>query len=141
MTLKEKWASNKNFREVHTRQSLAWYNSHKDDPEFKKRRGAASKKRYVATKSTPEYKFDYYKRASSGRRKIAFELTFDQFMSFWQKPCSYCKDPIATIGLDRIDNASGYTFGNVASCCRTCNVMKQQMSHSQFIAHVKKILS
>ena len=73
------------------------------------------------------------------RRKIAFDLTYDQFISFWQKSCTYCKGAITTIGLDRVDNNIGYVHNNVVPCCRTCNVMKQKMSVVSFISHIKKI--
>lgn len=138
---KQKWSTDDEFRKNHSKQSMSWYHLHKTDPEFLKKRMAASKKNYKVKKSTPEYKFDYYRRCSSSRRKIPFELTYDQFLTFWKKPCVYCKDFIDTIGLDRIDNSKGYTFENVASCCRICNIMKQKMTVAEFILHVRKILS
>lgn len=71
----------------------------------------------------PNLRYASYKTKakSSGRQ---FDLTFDQFMLFWQKPCYYCGDPIETIGLDRVNNNKGYYLGNILTCCGMCNRMK-----------------
>ena len=69
----------------------------------------------------------------------SFDLTFDQFMFFWQKPCSYCGDAIQTVGLDRIDNSKGYIQYNVAACCGLCNHMKYNLSLHDFLVRCKKI--
>ena len=87
---------------------------------------------------TPEYRFKLYKR-NANRRKLEFFLTFEQFLTFWQKPCSYCGDAIETIGLDRVDNKKGYFLENVCSCCRICNRIKLKETKNFFINHCKKI--
>jgi len=73
------------------------------------------------------------------RRGIEWNLTFEQFMQFWQKPCYYCGVEIKTIGLDRIDSGKGYTIDNIVSCCHYCNTLKNNMSQKEFIDKCKKI--
>ena len=51
----------------------------------------------------PEAKFQGY-RNGARQRGVRWDLTREQFEMFWQKPCAYCGQPIATIGLDRIDH-------------------------------------
>jgi hypothetical protein len=82
---------------------------------------------------TPKQRYDSYRRGAINRN-YAFELTEEQFMTFWDKDCYYCKQTINGIGIDRVDNAIGYVIGNCVPCCKTCNWMKQSLSHNHFIA-------
>lgn len=75
------------------------------------------------------------------RRGFSFNLTKDEFLTFWQKPCFYCGDEIQTIGLDRINSNEGYSIGNVVSCCAICNTMKLAIPRDIFIAHCYKIVN
>lgn len=78
---------------------------------------------------SPRGKFNTYK-TSAKKFERSFKLTLeDHFMpgapnTFWQKPCTYCREPIETIGLDRIDNSKGYTVSNIVSCCTLCNITR-----------------
>ncbi len=78
-------------------------------------------------------------RSGATRRSLAYELTREQFMTFWQKPCTYCGDEIQTVGLDRLDNTKGYTMDNVVSCCATCNGMKSGMALTEFLERCRRI--
>ena len=80
----------------------------------------------------PRVSFALYKRTAKSRG-LAFELTMEQFMSFWRQPCFYTGRPISSIGLDRVDNAKGYVIGNVVPCCLAANKAKMQMSHDEFV--------
>lgn len=105
-----------------------------------------------AKKYYEENKEDFVKRANSleGRysdykisarlRKLDFTLTFDQFMLFWQKPCSYSGDSVETIRLDRIDSHKGYSIDNIVSCCEMCNYMKNNYTREEFLKQCKKIV-
>ena len=42
-------------------------------------------------------------------------------------------------GIDRLDSSSDYVIGNVASCCKTCNFAKLQMSCEKFYKWIEKI--
>lgn len=55
--------------------------------------------------------------------------------------CSYCGgmlDP-AGGGLDRIDASLGYFAENLVTCCRKCNMAKNQMSVEEFKQWVTKV--
>jgi len=80
----------------------------------------------------PQTKYRTYKH-SAVTRKIPFDLTYREFLTYWQKPCAYCGTPISTIGLDRKDNTLGYTANNVGSCCAACNWMKGDGTVEEFL--------
>ncbi len=84
-------------------------------------------------------KFQAY-REKACARNIGFDLSFDEFQSFWKKPCSYCGSNIETIGIDRIDNNKGYNLDNCTACCSLCNKMKIHYDKSFWFEHMKKIL-
>ena len=65
---------------------------------------------------SPKAKFRVY-QTEAKNRGIPFDLSVEEFSSFWQVPCSYCGREIGTIGIDRIDNSSGYAPNNITSCC------------------------
>ena len=87
---------------------------------------------------TPNGKFQKYK-SSAKYRKIGFNLTFRQFMTFWQKPCHYCGKQIDTIGLDRINSSGEYSLNNVVSCCWECNKFKGTKKYSIFVKRCMQI--
>ena len=92
---------------------------------------------YIRT--APRAKFNAYK-AGAKQRKLPFSLSFTEFLAFWQNPCYYCKDAIAVIGIDRINNTLGYSLNNIVPCCRICNRMKLKMTQKAFITHCEKIV-
>lgn len=75
------------------------------------------------------------------KRGVEWALTREDFMAFWQQPCSYCADPIPTVGLDRFDNGKGYVRGNVVPCCAGCNSMKSVMTAEEFFERCKRIVT
>lgn len=87
---------------------------------------------------TPERKYSMYK-SSAKTKKLDFLITFEEFMIFWNKNCSYCNEPIETIGLDRINSEIGYVLSNLCSSCSRCNYMKNNSSTEDFINQCKKI--
>lgn len=88
---------------------------------------------------SPKGRFFVYSNAAK-RRGIPFDLTFDKFMVYWEKPCTYCGGEIDTVGLDRIDNEAGYVDGNITTCCHVCNWMKRSLSVFEFIDHCRKVV-
>mgnify|MGYP001597205555 CR=1 FL=1 len=97
-----------------------------------------SKERLSAVDKTPKRRFSRYKYDAK-YRGIKFSISFEDFISFWGKPCFYCGDPIVTIGLDRKDSKDGYTMNNLVPCCKTCNRCKVILGPNEFIEHCRKI--
>lgn len=117
---------------------------HKKDREANPEKYRVSQKRYYEENKkelleagreywqSPKGRLVNYK-AGAKDRGIPFELTFEEFMSFWQKPCWYCSSNIKTIGLDRVDNTLSYKLKNVVPCCERCNKGKLELSQEEFI--------
>ena len=89
--------------------------------------------------STPAHKYSQYKNGAK-KRNIPFDLTYEEFYTFWNKPCQYCGGEIKTVGIDRVDNTKGYILENCVPCCKTCNVMKLNHTTEFWISHIQKIL-
>lgn len=96
--------------------------------------------------------FSQYGRAAK-QRGYDWGLTWEQFCDLIVQRCTYCgtppsqkfhskatfNGPVTYNGLDRQDNAGGYTIENTVPCCKTCNYMKRELSVDVFLAHVARI--
>ena len=94
-------------------------------------------------KKDPKYKMDTYKRVAN-RRKINFELTYDQCLSMFTDICFYCEEkstPNQLLGIDRINNSEDYTIDNCVSSCSTCNYLKWILNIDVFYRIVEHILT
>ncbi len=92
-------------------------------------------------------------RKSARRRNLPFELTRDQMSELMDKPCFYCgAEPSNSLvqhgkqirpyqGIDRLDNSKGYVMDNIVPCCIICNKMKKAMNETEFMSHVRAIVS
>ncbi len=92
-------------------------------------------------------------RGAARKRGLFWGLTDDEFVAITQRRCAYCGIPPSKIrrtsrngtftwnGIDRIDNAQGYTSGNVVTCCSVCNHAKCDMSQQDFLAWIARIIS
>jgi hypothetical protein len=72
-----------------------------------------------------------------GRRRGCELVPQDVIDVRWQKPCHYCgaELPLHIVGLDRVDNARGYTRDNIVPCCALCNDAKGHLlSYDEFKA-------
>lgn len=93
-------------------------------------------------------------RNSASRRKIAWNLTKEEFDGLSQGNCFYCGSPPRKIfaetrtfggkyvynGIDRINNNNReYNIDNCISCCKNCNRMKGEGSIDEFLEHIKKV--
>lgn len=132
---------NKQFKDPERRKK--W---REDNKEYNK---SIHKKYYLANKekmnlqstkylSTPQGKFLSYKNGAR-RRKINFNLTQEEFNSFWQKDCYYCGDNIQTIGIDRVKSELEYNINNCVPCCYKCNQIKMDMNPISFLDQIEKI--
>lgn len=72
-------------------------------------------------------------------RNIGFDLTKEEFKEFTQNNCYYCGKIPSQLsnsttgsyiynGIDRVDNAKGYTVDNCVACCGDCNRIKRNIS-------------
>jgi hypothetical protein len=90
-------------------------------------------RRHLVPPSTPEREtatpsstgFTKYV-ARALRKGLSFSLTRAVFDTVRRRPCHYCGG-VKSMGLDRVDNARGYTTDNVVPACTTCNLMKKNM--------------
>ena len=93
------------------------------------------------------------KRAAS-ERKLEWSLSDDMVHSLMGQPCFYCGQPPSNLsrhpeqngecfysGIDRLDNAVGYTPENVVPCCWVCNRAKQSQSVAEFLQWVDRVHS
>lgn len=97
-------------------------------------------------------------RQSARKRGFPFLLSLSECHELFKRRCSYCgKEPfiefnahvtnteravsgkITYMGIDRINNALGYTSDNVQSCCFTCNSAKSQMALDEFKEWVSQV--
>jgi hypothetical protein len=88
---------------------------------------------------SPKGKYGSYKNGAK-ERNINFDLTFNDFIGYWQLPCNYCGNDIVTIGIDRIDSSIGYEKNNIVPCCEKCNRMKMDNSKEDFLNQCFRIL-
>lgn len=92
-------------------------------------------------------------RHNAKKRGRDFLLTREEFTAVTQQPCLYCgalpsQQSLCNArehtrytynGLDRVDNGKGYTPDNVVPCCKTCNLMKRDLSVTDFINQCRLI--
>jgi 5-methylcytosine-specific restriction endonuclease McrA len=90
-----------------------------------------------------------YKRGGKRRKWL---ITEGEFFRLSQQDCHYCGEPPSQTrkgagrghdftynGLDRVDTTKEYTTQNVVTCCKRCNVAKNDISVAEFKVWVKKI--
>lgn len=99
----------------------------KANPETDKRYGNSIKGRYRVYKT------------GAKKRNLAFKLTLEDFEKMWDNNCHYCGDKIDGIGIDRVDNNTGYIKSNTVPCCSVCNLMKLTLRPNDFINQCVKI--
>lgn len=80
-------------------------------------------------------------------RHYEFSLSFEQYKSICEQPCYYCGAApdkhscgIYKNGVDRFDNAKGYTVENCVPCCRMCNTIKLDYDYTELIEHLNQML-
>jgi hypothetical protein len=105
--------------------------------------GQTAKNRVMAT---------YHHDAKKDNRE--FNLSLEQMEEIMQAPCFYCGAVKTNIrksrhnngdyeynGIDRFDNNKGYVIDNVVTCCKQCNLSKNNKTISEFLEWLKKIYS
>lgn len=96
--------------------------------------------------------FAHYSRTSRLRR-LEFTLDAALFRQIVTSTCYFCGAPptqelfahrqsfgaFVYNGIDRLDNALGYTPGNSVPCCKHCNYAKRGMSESEFFEWISRV--
>lgn len=88
------------------------------------------------------------------RRGHAFTLTDEEAFRLFEGNCFYCGLPPSRVivnshyngrfiasGIDRMDNALGYTSENSVSCCGVCNLAKRELSVEEFLEWMERLHS
>lgn len=106
---------NSNCKPCANQRRNAWYKS-------------ASGKHHIAKMNLAPLRKFARLRYDARKRGVAVELTKDQFLSIVRENCHYCGYPLEDYGhgLDRMDNAKGYSLDNVVPCCNRCNRVKAE---------------
>ncbi len=97
-------------------------------------------------------------KGNARTRKLAFELSKEQFKDIAQQACHYCRRPpthsgisrhpksteagvehsrFIYNGIDRKDSKQGYLLTNCLPCCRICNRAKSDMTYDEFIDYLR----
>jgi hypothetical protein len=93
------------------------------------------------------YIVDEYKKSAKDRSK-EWDISHEYAAALMRSPCHYCgtlksryskKFGLEFNGIDRKDNAIGYTAGNVVPCCTECNYFKRSIGYTEFIDRVLRI--
>lgn len=80
-------------------------------------------------------------------RNYSFLLTKEEFIALCKEPCFYCgAEPVMRSsglvknGVDRFDNAKGYTKDNSVPCCSMCNTIKLDHPYESLLQHLERML-
>jgi len=91
-------------------------------------------------------------KANADIRNLEFDLDKEFFSELLTMNCYYCGINPSSIynksyyhifynGIDRIDNKKGYIKTNVVTCCKTCNIAKNDLSFEEFYLWVNRLIS
>ncbi len=109
------------------------------------------KSRHKIVKHIAPYNSIYNSYKSNAlARKYIFELSKDDFIDLLNQNCYYCGiEPSAIYdrnyyhikynGIDRLDNKKGYTKDNSVTCCKFCNIAKNNNSLESFNEWVQRL--
>ena len=79
-------------------------------------------------------------------RGMDCDIPYETYMELIAKPCHYCQYQLGSkskgVALDRLDNSRDYVLGNVASCCKICNTIKNDaLTEHEALAAVQAVLN
>jgi hypothetical protein len=111
------------------------------------------KKRKSGPKSAKNSLYKDYKYRAVNKN-LEFTLTFEEFDKLTDTNCQYCDKVPTNIkyangnkkvfcyynGIDRVDNKQGYKVENCSPCCELCNKIKLDLTLTDFLSHIEKIL-
>jgi len=85
----------------------------------------------------PRQHYSWYKSRAKFK-SLSFSLVLEEFKVLIRQPCHYCGIP--STGLDRIDPKQGYRSDNVVSCCKRCNIAKNDQSYREFLDQCRRVV-
>lgn len=100
----------------------------------------------------PKTRFSFSRKRAK-ERELEWTLSLEEYQKLIIQPCHYCNDLLGSkvtncSGLDRLDDTKGYEFDNVVSCCRSCNVVRNDVLTSdetkqviQFLLRLRKLIT
>lgn len=99
-----------------------------------------AKEIWLRYRTNPNIAYSLHLRQSNIRGYDS-ELSFEEFAEMIDCKCYYCDIERGKFlnNIDRLDNSKGYTKGNMVTCCKTCNMMKNTLNEVTFIlmcAHI-----
>jgi hypothetical protein len=109
------------------------------------------KSRYKIAKQDAGYRSIYSSyKLNAKSRGFDFNIDFDYAVSILKSDCHYCGiEPSNTYmksyynatynGIDRVDNTKGYEINNIVSCCKMCNIAKNNNTEEYFLQWVKRL--
>lgn len=84
-------------------------------------------------------------KGKARERNLEWNITNEEFFNLTSLICHYCGATPSNIkrsfyktghyiynGIDRINNLMGYVLGNLVSCCKKCNIAKNEMTMIEF---------
>lgn len=101
--------------------------------ENRRRWGLEWKRKRPAQSALKDYK------TGAKKRGYTWGLTDDEFLKMLTQPCFYC-DFVPAQGVDRVDNALGYTEENCEPCCTWCNKAKNNQDLGLFISKCEAVV-
>ena len=81
-------------------------------------------------------------RSRAEKKELEFALSKNDYKNITEQDCYLCgkKSTETNInGIDRVDNAIGYTFENCKACCKECNHMKNSYALDTLLAKIDSI--
>ena len=109
------------------------------------------KKRALPNGEAARNEIIYKYKLRAKKEDMKWTLTDGQCEALFKGNCAYCGAEPTKVrklnysssyvynGIDRIDNAEGYTEKNSVSCCTRCNYMKSDMTVKEFYCHIENI--
>jgi hypothetical protein len=112
----------------------------------RKRKAAENLSNYAkkigVTKQTLVARYKKRLAGSAKTRGINFAISDDELRELYGAPCFYCgfePEPNDSLGIDRLNADTGYTYDNSVACCKWCNYSKQTMDFDTFARHIERI--
>jgi hypothetical protein len=115
-----------------------WQRRRRLNPDAKKRDSSSTRRWQKANPITHGW---YNDQRSAAKRGHEWTLSKETYEKLRLLNCTYCGiEPAPAHGIDRLDNAKGYTEGNSVTACADCNYAKRKMSVSEFLTWAQRLV-